>query len=168
LHEAALSGNIHFGQFEDLAPATFPIDAASSRFRYLIINRATGEAQMQYHIEFTTNDRRRFKFDGVKYMQKDASGLVKSIQDLLADYTTLYCHLTDENGNELGIGYLKFRTFEDLAATASLAAFLASFRITGTSDPLIQLQARLRFLAFTAQFVQREYDPLGFVAAVGR
>jgi hypothetical protein len=36
--------------------------------------------------------------------------------------------------------------------------------VTGTSDPAIQFQARMRFLAFTAQFVEREYDPLGFSA----
>jgi hypothetical protein len=59
---------------------------------------------------------------------------------------------------------LKFRTFEDLAAVSNLAGFLASFQITGTSDPVMQLQARLRFIAFTAQFVQREYDPIGFPA----
>jgi hypothetical protein len=44
----------------------------------------------------------------------------------------------------------------------SLADFLISFQVTGTSDPVIQLQARMRFIAFTAQFVQREYDPLTF------
>lgn len=38
--------------------------------------------------------------------------------------------------------------------------FLASFQITGTDDPVLQMQARMRFLAFTAQFVQLEYDPL--------
>jgi hypothetical protein len=27
---------------------------------------------------------------------------------------------------------------------------------------VMQLQARMRFIAFTAQFVQREYDPLAF------
>jgi hypothetical protein len=55
---------------------------------------------------------------------------------------------------------LKFHTFEDLAAVSNFAGFLASFQVTGTGDPLIQLQARLRFLAFTGQFVEREYDPL--------
>jgi hypothetical protein len=44
----------------------------------------------------------------------------------------------------------------------SLAAFLTSFQVTGITDPVIQLQARMRFIAFTAQFVQREYDPLSF------
>ena len=47
-------------------------------------------------------------------------------------------------------------------AVGSLADFLTSFQVTGTSDPVIQLQARMRFIAFTAQFVQREYDPLAF------
>ena len=73
--------------------------------------------------------------------------------------------LPDGSSKEIGIGYLKFRTFEDLAAVSSLAAFLASFQITGTADPVMQLQARLRFLAFTAQFVEREYDPLAFPTA---
>jgi hypothetical protein len=63
---------------------------------------------------------------------------------------------------ETGTAYLKFRTFENLVAVGSLADFLTSFQVTGTDDPVIQLQARMRFIAFTAQFVQREYDPLAF------
>jgi hypothetical protein len=43
---------------------------------------------------------------------------------------------------------------------------VASFQVTGTDDPLMQFQARMRFLAFTAQFVQREYDPLALPAVV--
>ena len=86
--------------------------------------------------------------------------------EILQDYTTLYCHiyqqLADGTTSATGTGYLQFRTFQDLAAVSNLAGFLTSFQITGTSDPVTQLQARLRFLAFTAQFVQREYDPLGF------
>ena len=53
------------------------------------------------------------------------------------------------------------------AAVANLAGFLTSFQVSWTSDAAIQLQARLRFLAFTGQFVTREYDPLGFGTAVG-
>jgi hypothetical protein len=49
---------------------------------------------------------------------------------------------------------------EDLAATANLAGFLASFQITGTGEAVLQFQARMRFLAFTGQFVERQYDPL--------
>ena len=44
----------------------------------------------------------------------------------------------------------------------NLAGFLTSFQVTGTGDPVMQFQARMRFIAFTAQFVQREYDPLAF------
>ncbi len=121
---------------------------------------------MQYHIEFLAPDGRRFALDGVKYMQKDSGE--NAIADLLQDYTTLYCHvrqiLKDGTARETGTAYLKFRTFESLHATASFAAFLASFQVTGTSDPAVQLQARLRFLAFTGQFVEREYDPLGLAA----
>ena len=65
----------------------------------------------------------------------------------------------------MGLGYLKFRTFEDLAAVGNMVGFLASFQVTGTNDPLLQLQARMRFIAFTAQFVQVEYDPLALPTA---
>ena len=166
-HEAQLSGSIHFAQFEELGDATFAMDAANSRFHYLRINPATREAEMEYHIEFLSHDGRRFAFDGVKYMQKDSGQ--NAIADLLEDYTTLYCHvrqvLADRTERETGTAYLKFRTFENLHATAGFAAFLASFQITGTSDPAVQFQARLRFLAFTAQFVEREYDPLALAAS---
>ena len=82
----------------------------------------------------------------------------RRFRDMLGDYTTLYCHvvemLPDGSRKEIGTALmLKFRTFENLAAVGSLAAFLASFQVTGTNDPAIQLQARMRFLAFTAQFV---------------
>ncbi|HYW48669.1 MAG TPA: GMC family oxidoreductase [Bryobacteraceae bacterium] len=165
-HEAQISGDIQFGQFEGGGPATYNIDESNSRFNYLMINPATGEAQMRYHIEFPTNTGRRFTLDGVKYMQKEKSGVIQSIQDLLWDYTTLYCHVTEQladgTSKETGIGLLKFRTFEDLAAVGNFAGFLASFQVTGVADPSVQFQARMRFLAFTAQFVGREYDPLGF------
>jgi hypothetical protein len=78
--------------------------------------------------------------------------------------TTLYWHvhepLKDGTPRETGTAYMKFRTFENLAAVSNLAGFLASFQITGTGDGAIQFQARMRFLAFTAQFVERQYDPL--------
>jgi hypothetical protein len=163
-HEAQIQGAITFGQFAGSSPARFPIDAGNSLFHYLRVDLATGEAEMNYHIEFVDTAGQRYALDGVKYMQKDPG--FPPITDLLNDYTTLYSHVTrkapDGSAQEIGTGYLKFRTFEDLAAVSNLAGFLASFQITGTSDPVMQLQARLRFIAFTAQFVEREYDPLGF------
>ena len=165
-HQAAMSGTIHFDNFEDLGNVTFPIDDSTSTFQYLRINPATGEAQMRYHIEFAAPDGRRFTFDGVKYMQRVGPTGPRSIPELLADYTTLYCHVAQVNPDgtkrETGTALLRFRTFEDWAAVGNFAAFLASFTITGNSDPVTQLQARFRFLSFTAQFVIREYDPLGF------
>jgi cholesterol oxidase len=169
-HEADLGGSITFGDFAGLSPVTFGMESPASQFHYLRIDPATGEAEMNYHIQFQTAQGRQFAFDGVKYMQKDnSSGVVASVQDLLQDYTTLYCHVTellaDGTSNELGVALLKFKTFENWAAVGNLAGFLASFQVTGNSDPLVQLQARMRFLAFTAQFVVREYDPLGFPVA---
>ena len=169
-HEADITGSITFGDFAGMGAVTFGMDASASRFHYLRIDPATGEAEMNYHIEFQSAQGRRFALDGVKYMQKDESaGVVASIQDVLQDYTTLYCHVTEQLAdgtvNELGVALLRFRTFENWAAVGNFAAFLASFQITGNKDPLVQLQARMRFIAFTAQFVMREYDPLGFPAA---
>jgi len=157
-HEAQLKGTITFGKLGDQAPATFPVDDSKSTFNYLRVNPATGEAEMRYHLEFADASGSRYTLEGVKYMQKDAG--VQPIADLLGDYTTLYTHVF-QGQTEIGIGYLKFRTFEDLAAVSNLAGFLASFQVTGTGDPVLQLQARMRFIAFTAQFVERQYDPFG-------
>jgi hypothetical protein len=159
-HEARLKGTISFAAFEDGGPATLTLTEPDSRFHYLRVNPATGEAEMQYDLRFASNDGRRFRFTGIKYMQKDDHG----VREVLEDYTTLYCHVCEvmPDGSEraTGTAYLKFRTFEDLAAVGNLAGFLASFQITGTNDPVMQLRARMRFLAFTGQFVAREYDPL--------
>jgi cholesterol oxidase len=164
-HEASIKGTMTFGGFEGMPAATFAIDESNSRFNYLRVNPATGEAEMRYHIEFAAQDGRRFTFQGTKYMQKDGGG-VQGIAEILQDYTTLYCHVYQQMPGgglrETGTAYLKFRTFENLAAVGSLADFLTSFQVTGTHDVVMQLQARMRFIAFTAQFVQREYDPLAF------
>jgi cholesterol oxidase len=161
-HEAGMKGTIRFG-FKGTPGATFPIDEQNSRFQYFVVNEATGEAEMRYHIEFLA-DRQRFLFYGRKYMQRTGAGGANAIRELLEDYTTLFCHVyrMEEGGkrSETGLAWLKFRTFEDLAAVGNLAGFLGSFTVTGTTDPLLQLRARMRFLAFSGQFVQREYDPL--------
>ncbi len=166
-HEAQIGGTISFGQFAGNAPATFPVDGGRNTFQYLAVNPQTSEAEMRYHIEFADTAGQRYCLEGTKYMQKDPA--VPAVRDLLNDYTTLYCHVyqlaPDGTRTQTGIGYLKFRTFENLAAVSNLAGFLTSFQVTGTSDPVLQLQARLRFIAFTAQFVEREYDPLGFPVA---
>jgi len=126
------------------------------------VNLATGEAEMNYHIEFLAGGGRRFILEGVKYMEKD-------VGNLLEDYTTLYCHVFEQQPgaaeSETGTALLKFQTFENWSAVENLAGFLGSFQITGTSDPAIQFQARMRFIAFTAQFVQREFDPLALGAS---
>ena len=170
-HEAGLEGAITFGSLQGRGPATFPIDPRSSRFNYLRVNPETGQAELCYHIEFRTAEGREYLFDGRKHMQRSGAG---AVGDVLGDYTTLFSRVFERKGGALapiGTAYLKFRTFEDLAATANLAGFLRSFHVTGTSDPLLSLQAQMRFLAFTGQFVGREYDPLapGFIrAAAGR
>jgi cholesterol oxidase len=163
-HEAQIRGTISFAQFEGQSPVQCVIDERHSRFNYLRVNEQTGEAEMRYHIQFRMDNGREFTFEGRKYMQKDEGVGLRGTREVLNDYTTLYCHVYERDGDsivkEVGTGYLKFRTFEDLAATGSLVEFLRSFKVTGTNDPLLQLQAQMRFMAFTGQFVQKEYDPL--------
>ncbi|MBZ5560909.1 MAG: hypothetical protein LAP13_00655 [Acidobacteriia bacterium] len=163
-HEAQMEGTISFASFQGANQVTYVVDASNSRFNYLEVNEATGEAEMRYHIEFATPQGRRFYLEGRKYMQKDEAGGLRGTREVLDDYTTLYAHIYERKDGQpdahLGTAYMKFRTFEDLAAIGNLVGFLGSFQVTGTDDPILQMQARMRFLAFTAQFVQIEYDPL--------
>jgi cholesterol oxidase len=168
-HEAQTSGTIRADSFLSFTPAQFQVDERRSRFHYLIHNPETGETEMRYHLEFQTNDMRRFVLYGVKFMQKDKPAGLDAMREVLDDYTTLYYTISElkENGDKtaMGAGVLKFRTFEDLPAIGNLAGFLRSFSVTGTDDPLLRLQAQMRFLAFTGQFVQKEYDPLALPIA---
>jgi len=162
-HEATLKGTIRFGRLPGSTGDIFTIDEQASRFQYLAVNAASGEAEMVYHIAFDAPGG-RYIFEGRKFMDRAGGGGIDAIRELLFNYTTLYCHVyrvaAGGERTELGLACLKFRTFEDFAALGNLAGFLGSFTVTGTSDPLLQLQARMRFIAFTAQFAQREYDPL--------
>jgi hypothetical protein len=164
-HEAQLSGTIRFGDFLGQGPAIFPIDPLKSYFNYLRINPVTQEAEMNYHLYFLDSQKNEYLFFAKKYMQRDPAAKVVDVQEVMHDYTTAYCHLTQTtDGQEPGTGLLKFKTFEDPAAVASFAQFLASFQVTGTDDPKLKAQGQLRFLAFTNQFVIREYglfNPMG-------
>ncbi|MBL8295106.1 MAG: hypothetical protein JNN08_24895 [Bryobacterales bacterium] len=169
-HEARLSGTITFNNFAGMGAVTLPVDPLRSYFNYLRVNPATGEAEMRYYLEFATPAGRRFSFEGRKFMQKDEAIGTRGPQEVLDDYTTLYCHVYEHTGatrQHLGTAYLKFRTFEDLAAVGNLVGFLAGFRVTGINDPRLQIMGQLRFLAFTGQFVQAEYDPLALQVAAG-
>lgn len=167
-HEASLSGTIHFGDFNGTGARTFEINGRKSLFNYLRINPATKEAEMVYRIYFNDGPKEYLLF-GRKYLQKDGRGGITGAREIIHDFTTLYGHLTETaSGKEVGTALLIFRTFEDPEALGSFAAYLTSFRVTGTENLFVKAQAQLRFLAFTNQFVVREYDPLningGFMA----
>lgn len=164
-HEAQASGTIRFERFEEFAPAIIVIDPRGSVFHYLQINPETGEAEIRYQLTFRGLDGRRFVFLGRKIMQRQDAAGAGTLEEVLHDYTTLYYTVSEEQPEGgwriLGSGVLRFRTFENLPAIGNLAGFLRSFMVTGTEDARIRLQAQMRFLAFTAQFIQREYDPFG-------
>jgi cholesterol oxidase len=163
-HEAQTDGMLQFGSFEGFSPAIVRIDPKRSTFQYLVVNPETREAEMRYNLYFTGLDGRHFRMLGRKFMRKDKPAGPDALREVLEDYTTMFYTVSrlhdDGTWASLGSGVLRFRTFEDLPALGNLAGFLRSFTVTGSSDPLIRLQGQMRFLAFTAQFVQREYDPL--------
>ena len=163
-HEASIEGTISFDRFLGEQSQKFTIDARNSRFNYLRVNPESREAEMCYRIAFRTDGGREYTLEGRKFMQKDEGGGIRGLREVMDDYTTLFCHVHERSGKQvgarIGAAWLRFRTFEDIVAVGNLAGFLRSFRVTGSTDPILHLQAQMRFLAFTAQFVQREYDPL--------
>jgi hypothetical protein len=161
-HEARARGTLEFENFEGVSPAMYNVFDRDSYFQYLRVNPETREAEMVYHLEFLSVDSRQFVFEGRKLMQKDQPAGPDAVREILEDYTTLYYTVSERNSaglRQAGGGILKFRTFEDLPALGNLAGFLRSFTVSGTDNPLIRVQGQMRFLAFTSQFVQREYDP---------
>lgn len=160
-HEARLMGTIHFGDFEGRGESSFVIDPDRSYFNYLRVNPATQEAEMRYQIYFQDSQKKDYLFFARKYMQRDWREPMAGAREILHDYTTAYCHLTEEDsGKELGVGLMTFKTFQNLPAVENLLSFVKSFQVTGTENPLLKAQAQLRFLAFTNQFIIREYEPL--------
>ncbi|MDE3180022.1 MAG: hypothetical protein KGM47_10235, partial [Acidobacteriota bacterium] len=163
-HEAGISGTINFGEYDGAANASFAIDSSRSKFNYLRTDPATGITEMLYTVYFEDSQKKGRCFIARKYMQRDPEKTWAGPGEILHDYTTAYCHLADQtSGQQLGSGLLKFRTFEDVAAIGSFADFLKSFRVTGTDSEWLKARARLRFLAFTNQFVIREYEPASVV-----
>ncbi len=155
-HEAGVNGTVEFDELDGQRKVICPVDEQKSRFCYLRVNPATGVTEMYYDLYLLAPGGRRLYFEGRKYMQRDGTSLTEAMDD----FTTLAVRVF-EGTAQLGHGELKFRTFQNLMALDSMLAFARSFRITGTDDLLIQTQARSKFIAFTARYVQREYvsDP---------
>ncbi len=157
-HEAGVEGTIHFDDFAGQGEVTYEVDPHKSTFNYLRINPTTQETEMLYRLYFRDHQQREYLLHGRKYMRQDQGGGPKEV---LHDYTTLYCHLTATmSGQALGTALLKFRTLENPEAVGSFAAFLRSFQVTGTTNPIERAHGQLRFLAFTNRFIFGEYGPL--------
>jgi len=155
-HRAELSGTIQFEEFRGDRNIVRPLESGSF-FNYLILNPATDEREMRYHIRFK-HQGAVFVLDGKKFMQKDHQG---DIREILSDYTTLFVEIVEEQaGGVQGVARMKFRTFESVAAVVSMAQFVSSFKVTGTDDPVIQAAAVAKFNAMTTKFVFDEYNPL--------
>jgi choline dehydrogenase-like flavoprotein len=159
-HEATIKGTIQFGDFRGQGAATFTIDADRSTFNYLRLNPQTQITEMRYQIYFQDREKKDYLFFARKYLQRDPRETIAGVEEILHDYTTAYCRLSEiESGEELGTGLLKFKTFENLAAVENAVKFTSSFRVSGTDNPMFKAQAQLKFLAFTNQFIIHEYEP---------
>src|SRR5436190_14115428 len=90
-HDAAMTGAITFGRFEGQSLATFPFEEGS-RFQYQRLNAVDGEAETIYHIVFSAQGR-KFALEGVKYIQKDSGASPQTIDEVLNDYTTVFCRI---------------------------------------------------------------------------
>ncbi|MGH9354593.1 MAG: GMC family oxidoreductase, partial [Terriglobia bacterium] len=159
-HEAGMKGTIQFGDFQGRGAATFAIDPERSTFNYLRLNPETQITEVRYKLYFQDAGKKDYLFLACKRLRRDPQRPVAGVTEILHDYTTAYCRLSEcDSGNTLGTGLLKFKTFENLAAAESCAEFMRSFRVTGTENLLLKAQAQLRFLAFTNQFLIHEYEP---------
>ncbi|MGH9445479.1 MAG: GMC family oxidoreductase, partial [Terriglobia bacterium] len=159
-HEAGIKGAIQFGDFCGQGAATFNIDPDRSSFNYLRVNPQTQITEMRYQIYFQDAQKKDYLFLARKYLRRDPRESVAGVREILQDYTTAYCRLTEsDSGTDLGTGLLKFKTFENLAAVENCINFIRSFRVTGTDNLMFKTQAQLKFLAFTNQFIIHEYEP---------
>lgn len=112
---------------------------------------------MRYQIYFQDQQKKDYLFLARKYLQRDPQKSIAGVQEILHDYTTAYCRLSEsDSGEELGTGLLKFKTFENLAAIENCLSFIKSFRVSGTDNPVFKAQAELKFLAFTDQSLIHE------------
>ncbi len=156
-HQAEMTGTIQFAELNGDRDVVCTLEEGSY-FNYLRMNPETEEREMRYHIRFKHKDR-LLLLNGTKFMQKDHKG---NIKEILEDYTTLYCRITQvDDGVQVGVAKLKFRTFEDIESIASLLEFSFSFQVTGTTNLWKKIAARNKFNAFTTQFILDEYNPLG-------
>ena len=157
-HRAELAGTIQFAEFRGDRNVLLQLEPGSF-FNYLVLNPATEEREMRYHIRFMHRGA-VFVLDGRKYMQRDRKN---DIREILEDYTTLFVQVIEEASGELqGVALMKFRTFESVAALVSMAQFGLSFTVTGTDNPAVKAAALTKFNALTTRFVFHEYNPLGF------
>ena len=110
-HEARSRARLRSAHSRAGNAGTFTIDEATSRFNYLRVNPATGEAEMRYHIEFATAGRppvhlRGHEVHAEGWRRRDAEHRARFLQD----YTTLYCHVYEADGGRRAAGDWDRRT----------------------------------------------------------
>jgi hypothetical protein len=155
-HQTELSGTIQFADLNGDANVELPLQSGSI-FQYAVLNPATQEHEMRYHIRFAHKGT-PMVLSGTKFLQKDRKG---DFAEVLYDFTTLFVEVKEEaTGKVNGVALMKFRTFESLTAAASLLQFGTSFQVTGTNDAVVEAAAFAKFNAMTTKFIFQEYNPL--------
>jgi len=157
-HEADLRGTIHFGNF--LERVRRPLRSTP----YRAISTTCASTRKPRSGDALSHLLPRLAEKGIpvsthgKYMQRDPHSPVAGVREILHDYTTAYSTSPRRNpARSWGPGS-QVQDFENLEAVARLCEFPAVISVTGTRQSVLKAQAQLRFLAFTNQFVIREYS----------
>ena len=160
-HEARLAGSLSIAEFEGEEDLLLKIDERRSGFQYQQLDQGSNEAHICYRLPVTPAPERQLMMQGFKSLRKDDNGGVGGRQEMLEDYTTFYGSLDEAvpETKEIGSIFLKSKTAQDMAVLGNLSEVFRSWRVTGTEDRLLQLQAKMRFLAFAGRFLRIECDP---------
>ncbi len=164
-HEAQVAGSLSIAKFEGQEDLVLEIDERRSRFQYRQSEQRSREAQIYYRLPVSAAPERQLVLEGFKSLRSDEDRAAAGPEQILEDYASFYGSLSEAVPETKAVGsiFLQSKTAEETAGPGKLDEVLGSWRVTGTDDRLLELHARMRFLAFTGRFLRMECDPaVGF------
>jgi hypothetical protein len=168
-HEVALTGTVTIGSLRGervVAPTR-------GTLRVLAVDPSTQIHEFRYEVTFLQRNV-RYRVLGKKYALDDGTEKIDpffdrevlrplrgtALGDAYTDTTTVYATVYDErSGASVGSGLMRFETLQSPEAVMSALAFLRSFDVTGTDDPLEKARGLLAFERFVFGELVRIYGP---------
>jgi hypothetical protein len=169
-HEAELTGGVTIGSLRGervVAPTR-------GTLRLLAVEPSTQIHEFRYEVTFAHRNV-RYRVLGKKYVLADGTESIDplfdrellrplrgtALGDAYTDTTTVYATVRDDrSGASVGSGLMRFETVQSPEAVMSALAFLRSFDVTGTDDPLEKAHALFAFKHFVFGELARIYGPL--------